>query len=133
MLTASLSFGQAGMTADSVKVPLRWLKKATIELNQFDDCKQELKLTNKAYSDCKMTFEALKKENKLLLGRVAEMDQRFSEKGRISDFVDSTNQNTIEGLNKSLKREKFKRKTNFVYGTMAGLFVGVVLHSVIKH
>lgn len=134
LLIAFCSFGQTGMTAkDSTLVPNRWLRKATVELNQYDDCRHEVNLLNKTYSDCKISFEGLKSENKLLLKRVEELNLRIYEKSLISAHTDSLNQQSIETLTKQLKRANFRRKTGFVMGTMAGVFVGVVIHSVIKH
>lgn len=134
LMSVSLcSNGQhATASKDSVKIPLRWFRAASADLERYDDCKEEVVLLKQSNENLRKLSEKNAEFANDLQERNKQLDLRVKEALAACDLVEEKNKEAIASMQKQLRKQRTAATLKGVGATIAGIAAGIIVGLIIQ-
>lgn len=134
LMSASLCSNGQHVTAnrDSVKIPLRWFRAASADLERYDDCKKETAILKESNENLRRLSDKNTEFANDLQERNKQLDLRVKEAMAAGELAEAKNKEAIAAMQKQLRKQRTSATLKGIGGTLAGVAAGIAIMFLIK-
>ena len=130
LLTLSLCSSGQTATADSVLIPRKWFRAASVDLLRYDDCKQEVKILKPFAAAQKEMIALLAADTLAKAERIGVLDSRLQSAAILSQQLEANCNNQLKDFDKQLRKQKRRSTWQAILIAVGAAGAGYFIHSV---